>query len=145
MPIRQPASCPPPTPRCTHPGPPGLIDYPLSVSAPAFPLFFNLPSPPPGHQTAGGPSFPPFYGLPSPPLSLPVDPFPAPAPAPAPSQVRIVRRVIDSDEYDAAVRRSPAACPLFALGDERRRATRRGCRVGGVRGKRLRERAGRAV
>ena len=69
----------------------------------------------------------------------------APRPGFATSQVRIVRRVIDSDEYDAAVRRSPAACPLFALGDERRRATRRGCRVGGVRGKRLRERAGRAV
>ncbi len=39
--------------------------------------------------------------------------------ASAPPQVRFLTRVVTPDEYDAATRRSPAACPLFALGDTR--------------------------
>ena len=37
-------------------------------------------------------------------------------------QIRVSRRLIGPEEYDAATRRAPAACPLFAMGDERRRA-----------------------
>ena len=29
-------------------------------------------------------------------------------------------RPIDADEYDAATRRAPAACPFYAMGDRRR-------------------------
>ncbi len=34
-------------------------------------------------------------------------------------QTKNVTRIVTPDEYDAAVRRDPALCPLYALGDRR--------------------------
>jgi hypothetical protein len=75
---------------------------PLSSTLRLFTLAVSLP---PHHSPL--PSIPPPNILVSTIMILPLP------------QVRHLTRVVTCDEYDAATRRSPAACPLFAAGDTR--------------------------
>jgi hypothetical protein len=83
-----------------------------SVLFEAYESFSQSGAPP--HRT---PTPPP---IPSAPPTPPATPFRVPHSRPlTPPQARLLTRVINCEEYDAATRLSPAACPLFAAGDTR--------------------------